>query len=188
MLLFSKIFFSYAGEAIDIGSSKKALLERGVFTGYASGDLIDKDDYELILAIFRFGFNLKPFLKNKFNFKAKGLVEFEIEPFINTVISPDSNVEVGFNLLLKYAYPITKKLSPYIEGGVGALYMSQHTLEQSTQYNFLSQVGAGLIYFLKPGLGLNLGYRYRHLSNSSIKRPNKGINVGMIVAGLSLYY
>lgn len=66
--------------------------------------------------------------------------------------------------------------------------MSQHTLEQSTQYNFLPQAGAGLIYFLKPDLGLNLGYRYRHLSNSSLKRSNKGINVDMILAGLSLYY
>ncbi|MCM8780064.1 MAG: acyloxyacyl hydrolase [Candidatus Omnitrophica bacterium] len=167
---------------------KACLKEIGILTGYASGDLIAKDDYNLILTIARFGFDLNPFL-NKFNIDSRGLVEFILEPFANTVISPDSNVEAGCNFLFKYGFPLTQRIYPYIEGGLGVLFMTQHTLEQSTQYNFLPQAGAGITYFIKKDkLAVNLGYRYRHLSNASFKSPNKGINVNMALVGLSLFY
>ena len=171
-------------------SEKKSFIkEIGLLSGYASGSLDDeRDNYELILTIFRIGFDLKPFL-NKFNLNPKGIIEFILEPFANTVISPRNNAEVGFNLLFKYAFPLTQRLYPYIEGGVGFVYMTQHTLEQSTQYNFLPQGGAGIIYFIKKDrLAVNAGYRYRHLSNASLKSPNSGINVNMATVGLSLFY
>lgn len=163
------------------------LKEVGIFTGYASGKLDEKPDYELIPTIFRLGFDLNPFI-NKFGWNTKGLLEFQLEPFINTVINPNSNVEVGSNFLLKYAFPLTKKIYPYVEGGLGMLYMSQHTREQATQYNFLPQGGAGIMYFLKDNLALSAGYRYRHLSNNSFEHPNSGINVDMYLAGLSIVY
>ncbi|MCM8763167.1 MAG: acyloxyacyl hydrolase [Candidatus Omnitrophica bacterium] len=185
ILVFSLSFFSICFAR---DTEKSLLKEIGLFTGYANGDLIDKDDYCLILTIVRLGFDLKPFL-NKFNFNPPGLVEFEFEPFANTLISPDPNAEIGFNLLLKYGLPLTQRLYPYLEGGVGFVYTTQHTLEQSTQYNFIPQAGAGIIYFLKKdSLAVTAGYRYRHLSNASIKAPNKGINVDMALVGLSLFY
>lgn len=174
--------------AADEGERKSFLKEVGILSGYASGDLIDKDDYELVLTVLRFGFDLKPFI-NKFHLDVPGILEFMVEPFANTVISPDSNAEVGFNLLFKYAYPLTERIYPYFEGGAGFVYMTQHTLEQGTQYNFVPQVGAGITYFIKKDkLALNLGYRYRHLSNCSVEHPNKGINVSTVLAGVSLFY
>jgi len=163
------------------------LKEVGIFTGYASGKLEEKPDYELIPMIFRFGFDLNPFI-NKFGLDTKGLLEFQLEPFINTVINPNNNVEVGSNFLLKYGFPLTKKIYPYVEAGLGMLYMSQHTREQATQYNFLPQGGAGIMYFLKDNLAVSAGYRYRHLSNNSFEHPNSGIDVDMILAGLSIVY
>ena len=163
------------------------LKEIGVLAGYASGPLDEKPDYELVPTILRFGLDLNPFI-NKFGLDTKGLFELQLEPFINTVVSPNNNVEVGSNFVLKYAFPLTKKFYPYVEGGLGMLYMSQHTREQSTQYNFLPQGGAGLMYFLKDNLALTIGYRYRHLSNNSFKSPNSGINVDMYLAGISIVY
>ena len=163
------------------------LKEIGILSGYASGPLDEKPDYELVPTILRFGLDLNPFI-NKFGLDTKGIFEIQLEPFINTVVSPNSNVEIGSNFVLKYAFPLTKKFYPYVEGGLGVLYMSQHTREQSTQYNFLPQGGAGLMYFLKDNLALTLGYRYRHLSNNSFKSPNSGINVDMYLAGISIVY
>ncbi|MCX5705045.1 MAG: acyloxyacyl hydrolase [Candidatus Omnitrophica bacterium] len=163
------------------------LKEIGILSGYASGPLDEKPDYEFVPMIFRFGLDLNPFI-NKFSWDTKGLLELQLEPFINTVVSPNNNVEIGSNFVLKYAFPLTKKFYPYVEGGLGMLYMSQHTREQSTQYNFLPQGGAGLMYFLKDNLALTVGYRYRHLSNNSFKSPNSGINVDMYLAGLSIVY
>ncbi|MDD5044298.1 MAG: acyloxyacyl hydrolase [Candidatus Omnitrophica bacterium] len=179
--------FSGVSKASD--GKKSCIKELGILTGYATGNLKNKEHYELVPTILRIGFDLKPVLHKINNFNPKGLVEFELEPFASTVISPNNNAEVGFGLLFKYAYPVTERLYPYIEGGVGFIYITQHTLEQSTQYNFTPQGGVGLTYFLKKDrLALNVGYRYRHLSNASIKSPNSGINVDMGLLGLSLFY
>jgi len=188
-LCFLTLILLSAPESRASTDGKKSFIkEIGLLSGYSYGSLKDKDDYELVPLILRIGFDLKPFL-NKFNIDSKGLVEFLLEPFANTVISPDNNAEVGFNLLFRYAFPLTERFYPYIEGGVGFVYMTQHTLEQSTQYNFVPQGGVGVIYFIKKNkLALNAGYRYRHLSNASIKSPNGGINVNMFLAGLSLFY
>ena len=129
------------------------LKEIGILSGYASGSLDEKPDYEFVPTIFRLGLDLNPFI-NKFGLNTKGLFEIQLEPFINTVVSPNNNVEIGSNFVLKYAFPLTKKFYPYVEGGLGMLYMSQHTREQSTQYNFLPQGGVGLMYFLKDNLAL----------------------------------
>jgi opacity protein-like surface antigen len=174
-------------KAKETSAHPRWLKEIGILSGYARGPLDDKPNYELVPTILRFGMDLNPFI-NKFGLDTKGLFEIQLEPFINTVVSPNNNVEVGSNFVLKYAFPLTKRFLPYVEGGLGMLYMSQHTREQSTQYNFLPQGGAGLMYFLKDNLALTLGYRYRHLSNNSFKSPNSGINVDMYLAGLSIVY
>lgn len=172
--------------------------EFGLMTGFAQGGLEGEDDYEIFPLMLRFGYNLntiemgftdlaKPIF-DKVGLKPKGYTEFILEPFLNTVTSPDTNIEVGFSILLKFAYPLFDKFHLYGIGGGGVLYMSQHTNEQSTQYNFLPQVGGGFSYFIKENCAFNLEYRYRHLSNAGIDEPNSGINVDMILAGISWYY
>jgi hypothetical protein len=158
--------------------------EFGIFSGFMRGDLDQKDDYEVVPLIMRFGFDLRPLLKNKSN----NLIEFMIEPFINTVISPDPNLESGCSFLLKFAPALKEKFYPYIEGGLGMVHLTQQTREQATQFNFNETVGIGMTYFLKKNLTLNLGYRYRHISNASIKRPNKGIDTNLFICGVSILY
>lgn len=173
---------------VEKSETKSCLKEFGILSGYAAGPLNDpQPEYQIVPMIFRFGFDLNPFI-NKFGLDTKGILEFELEPFINTIISPNNNVEVGSNFLVKYAMPLTKKVYPYFEGGLGMLYMSQHTDEQGSQYNFLPQAGAGIMYFLRDNLALSLGYRYRHLSNNSFAEPNGGIDVNMALVGLSIIY
>lgn len=163
---------------------KLGFKEFGILGGFMSGELDQKRDYEVIPFIFRLGFDLRPLLKNK----SDNLIELLIEPFANIVISPDNNLETGSNFLVKLAPAITQKLYPYIEGGLGIIYLTQHTREQSTQFNFTQTAGAGITFFLKKDLTFNLGYRYRHLSNASIKSPNKGIDSNSIICGITYFY
>ncbi len=165
----------------------KWLQEVGVFTGYIKADLKNQKDMEAVPMGFRFGFDLKPFTK-KFGLDPKGLLELVYEPFLSVITEPDLNAEFGLPFFFKYAYPITEKLYPFIEVGTGPYYMTLHTREQSTQFNFVNQGGAGLIYFLKDDLALNVGYRFRHVSNGSIKEPNNGIDANVFLAGVSYYF
>ena len=124
----------------------------------------------------------------KLNIRLKGFTEFLLESYVNAVVSPNGNVEAGAAIFLKYSYPLTEKIYPYAVGGGGMAYISQHTREQSTQWGFTPQIGAGISYFFRKDTALNVEYRYRHFSNANIKKPNDGINVNMFLVGISLFY
>lgn len=163
------------------------LQEFGVFTGYMQGGLKQQKDLNAVPVGLRFGFDLKPFTK-KFGFEPKGMLELIYEPFISVITEPDSNMEMGFPFFFRYSYPLTSKIYPFIEVGTGPYYMTLHTYEQSTQFNFASQGGAGISYFFKENVAINIEYRKRHVSNASIKSPNGGLEANIYLLGMSYYF
>ncbi|OIO36504.1 MAG: hypothetical protein AUJ74_02100 [Candidatus Omnitrophica bacterium CG1_02_44_16] len=163
------------------------LQEFGVFTGYMQGSLKQQEDLEAVPVGLRFGFDLKPFTK-KFGFEPVGMLELIYEPFISAITEPDSNMEMGLPFFFRYSYPLTSKIYPFVEVGTGPYYMTLHTYEQSTQFNFVSQGGAGISYFLKENVAINIEYRKRHVSNASIKSPNGGLEANVYLLGMSYYF
>lgn len=161
--------------------------EFAIYSGWASGKLKKQDDYEIIPLHLQFGFDITS-LFNKINIKPKGNIKFVLEPYLDTVVSPNSNIEIGNNFILKYDYPITQRIFVYLEGGLGMLFTSQHIYEQSTQFNFSEQAGGGISYLFSKNKAINFGYRYRHFSNIGIKEPNHGINMDYFLCGISLFY
>ncbi len=165
----------------------KWLREVGLLTGYGTASLDRGDDYDVIPVLTQFGFDINP-LAEKLHVNPRGTIEGVVEPLMNVVISPGTNAEVGCSFLLKYSDHITSRIAPYIEGGFGIIYTTQHTHKQSTQYNFLSQVGVGLQFFLNEKFALTGGYRYRHMSNAGIDSPNRGINHHFALLGVSYFF
>lgn len=172
--------------------------EIGIISGYAHGNLQEKGSYKIIPAILRLGYSLdsvglgfcdliRP-LTDKLKMEPKGYTGLINEFNLNGVIAPNSNLEAGWTLALKYSYPVTKKFHPYCIGGVGLEFISQHTREQSMQWGFTPQFGTGFSYFFRKDLALNVEYRRRHFSNANIKRPNGGINVNMFLIGVSWFH
>jgi len=159
----------------------------GILSGYMSGDLKQKDDYQLIPIMVSFGFDMKP-LAEKIGINTKGILEFQIEPFLNPVFSPDAEIEAGVSFLIKYAFPLNEKLMPYLKFGAGPSFMSLDTREQGTKFNFVDSAAAGFSWFLKEDLTLDVEYRFRHLSNCSVDEPNGGINTQSILMGLSFRF
>jgi lipid A 3-O-deacylase len=70
---------------------------------------------------------------------------------------------------------------PYLEAAIG-LHLLSHTSigdrRMSTAFQFGDHIGVGYRFGAKGSY--DLGYRYQHLSNASIKRPNPGINFHQI--------
>lgn len=165
------------------------LHEIGLLSGYAfmSEEINHSEDFQAVLLSLRLGYDIKPWVKKIWpNFP--GELQFDIEPYIDPIVEPDSGVEAGSALLFKYSYPITKRLSPYIEAGSGLIYSSQHTFNQSTQWNFLDQAGGGIAYMLTDRASVSVGYRFRHYSNCGMKEPNGGVNSQVILCGVSYLY
>lgn len=192
LLLFLLFFYSVskAGE-IDVVKEKKeepkkgVLREIGCYGGYAKGFLKEKGSYNVAQMGFRFGFDMNPLLAKIYLKPPIGELDFVIEPFINTIIKPRSNAEMGVALVFKYMLPVTKKFTLYAEASAGPMYFTQHTLEQSTQFNFIDQGGGGFYFYVNDNVALNMGYRRRHISNCSIDHPNSGINSDSYLMGVS---
>lgn len=94
----------------------------------------------------------------------------------------DNLWEVGLTPVLRLAPKATTGLRPYLEAGIGGHVLSDTRIGErnlSTAWQFGSHVGAGL----NCG-SFEIGYRFQHLSNASIKEPNAGIDFHMLSAGM----
>jgi len=169
-------------------AQQKSLEAIEVLTGFswANPELKNNEDnYNLYPVFVAFDFNLKPLTKKWFNFNPRSLLQFQIEPFIGVISSPNTNFEMGNSFFLKVGIlPQTSRFQPYIKAGVGMDYMTLHTDEQATQFNFISTGVVGMHYFFKDNVALTLEGSYRHLSNAGIDHPNHGINSITADAGI----
>jgi opacity protein-like surface antigen len=72
-------------------------------------------------------------------------------------------------------------VGPYAEIGLGAHLLSHSSIggtRMSTGFQFGNHIGLGYRFGAKQSF--DLSYRFQHLSNASIKRPNAGINFNQI--------
>ncbi|MFC4929193.1 acyloxyacyl hydrolase [Massilia sp. GCM10023247] len=81
---------------------------------------------------------------------------------------------IGFTPVFRYQSD--DKLGWYVEGGIGANLLSElydnYDNKLSTAFQFGDHVGIGYVTRNKWDLGL----KFQHYSNASIKQPNSGVN------------
>jgi hypothetical protein len=156
---------------------KPASLESwGVLAGFGTASLREQGAYHTVPLSVDFDFTLKPYLK-EFGLSWPGMVQMQIEPYLAPVIDPHAGIELGNYFFLKIGLvPQTWKFQPYVKAGPGVSYMTVQTREQATQFNFIEAGAVGAHFFFRKNLGLTVECRARHLSNSGIAHPNKGIN------------
>jgi opacity protein-like surface antigen len=90
--------------------------------------------------------------------------------------------DLGFTPVFRLQQTNPGALAPYLEAGVGAHLLSKSSVSTErrfgTLFNFGSHLGIGLRFGDKQAF--DVGYRYQHLSNASIKEPNQGINFHLV--------
>ena len=83
--------------------------------------------------------------------------------------------EIGFTPVFRFQR--NTLTGPYAEAGIGAHLLSRTQIGDkrlSTKFQFGDHLGFG--YRFGERGAWDLGYRFQHLSNASIKSPNDGIN------------
>ncbi len=178
-----------AGGAVARGAESSGRAFQGValLSGWSKGQLQNQDEYELVPVIVRFSYDLNVWL-GRCDWRLPGEWRFNIEPFFGQSWSPATDQEYGCGFFLRWQQPVWGRLGVYLEGGVGPIYMTLDSEEQSTSFNFIDQVGAGVMFEVNDRLGAELGYRFRHVSNAGIKHPNGGIENDVVLLGLSYAY
>ena len=159
--------------------------ESGLVTGIGTGS-ISEGNYEPVLIIWHLSKDLAPYFNSLAGHRWS--LSFICEPQVNPVFNPHSDLEFGIGVGLKFRYPITDKLVPYLLGAVGPHYVSVQTKDQASGFIFSNTIGAGIEYRFNRKYAMNIGYRLRHISNAGLKSPNGGINTQFGTAGFSVFY
>jgi opacity protein-like surface antigen len=186
---------SLAADETGAGASgNSALEERLVSNDYSVGLTVDRgwslnhgarglDFYEAMPSV---TFPISGVMGRSFY---RGMFEYKVEGLVGVVTNRSDRGIAGLSPVgLRYNFtPVGAKVSPYIEGLLGGVYLNVHRDVQGTRFNFIESIGAGVNCFATEKLAFNIGFRYRHLSNADIREPNKGANTAFLVLGLSYF-
>lgn len=102
-----------------------------------------------------------------------------VEPFVAYVSDPNSGLDAGMTLSLKYYFGKERKNSFFATLGTGAAYTTIKFEEQGAHFLFILQGGIGYRwnnYFIED--------RFRHYSNGGTERPNRSINANIVNVGM----
>ncbi|MDX8379802.1 MAG: acyloxyacyl hydrolase [Gallionella sp.] len=91
-------------------------------------------------------------------------------------------VDLGFTPVFRLEQTHPSNFAPYLEGAVGFHLISPAFIYANRRFGSAFQFGDHVGFGLRFGghQQYDLGYRYQHLSNGGIKKPNQGINLNQI--------
>jgi lipid A 3-O-deacylase len=110
------------------------------------------------------------------------------EAFGGAQSNPTERSVFGLTGVIRYNVATGTRWVPFIDGGVGISVTSIRDGDLSTAFEFNDQLGAGAHYFLREDMAVTLQYRWLHLSNAGIRRPNNGTNTQMFFIGIDRFY
>ncbi|MBI5917862.1 MAG: acyloxyacyl hydrolase [Nitrosomonadales bacterium] len=87
--------------------------------------------------------------------------------------------DIGFTPVFRLEQKTPSALAPYVEAAVGVHFISPTFIYANRKFGSSFQFGDSVGFGVRLGdkRQYDLGYRYQHLSNGSIKQPNQGINL-----------
>ncbi len=115
--------------------------------------------------------------------------EYQVTGFWETSLGqwrgykPDDNnqtiTEVAVTPVFRFGYKNVAGMVPYLEGGFIGMHLISPTFiytnrKFGSSFQFGNHIGFGVRF--GEHRQFDLGYRFQHLSNGDIKKPNQGIN------------
>jgi hypothetical protein len=110
---------------------------------------------------------------------------FEIvsEGILGGAIHPGGHL-LGGTLMFRVAGNTTRRFVPFFNVSSGPLHTTLEAPELGGHVQFISQGGAGIERRLTPQQSIVMEYRYFHMSNAGLTKPNHGFNGNMLSIGM----
>lgn len=162
------------------GEPSEKSSQMGIIAGFGTGPS-SEGTYHPILVALHFSFKIAhpvPY----------GTFSIVLEPQVNPAFSPHREIEGGLAIGFKYAYQLSNHLFPYLMGTFGPHYITFRSEDQENGFLFSSTLEAGLAFKLPRDNQLQIGYRFRHLSNGGLKVPNGGLNTHFFTVGYAFLF
>ena len=117
----------------------------------------------------------------------RSAIEPGIEGWFQFYVEPRFFTAQGAKVALRYHFIGLGPVVPYLEATAGVGGTNLNVREIRSRFTFVLDGGAGVSYFVTPGVAVNLGYRMEHVSNGGTGHPNRGFNSNTGVVGVSFY-
>ncbi|MBV51665.1 MAG: hypothetical protein CMH77_04080 [Nitrospinae bacterium] len=119
----------------------------------------------------------------------RGALFWHVEAGMAVLTHRDNEYLVGFSpLMAEYKFLSPKRRwAPTVVAGAGfsmTNWKDQAVPELGSEFEFLLHLGAGVEVFRKLG-SYSLNYRFFHVSNAGMQRPNIGLNTNVFSLGMS---
>jgi len=116
----------------------------------------------------------------------RGTGECIVEGDLNYVFKNQKRYAAGITLLGRYNL-LSKHESwrPYVQAGFGMIGTNLSMRGFGNEFNFTSNLGAGIQYFWDPCNAVNFEWRIKHISNADIDEDNDGLNMSVLMLGYS---
>ena len=92
----------------------------------------------------------------------------------------------GSLLLRRRFHRDSARVQFYAEGSTGPMLAEKPVPASTSRFNFISQLGVGLVVMPATRTPLVIGYRYQHISNGGYSPRNPGLNVSSLVVGVRI--
>lgn len=154
----------------------------GIRTKDTKGEL---DDVRYIYLAPRWGIGISDpmggaaWYRGNFELLGEGAVLFNREP--------KNGFAGGITALVRYNFLPGGKFIPFVEGGAGILDLDFDLEGRSDGFNFSPQAGLGFHYFVSQRTAFTGEWRWHHISNADIEKPNRGINSSLFLIGISVF-
>ena len=161
--------------------------EWGFLAGYGTsrpGWGETRTEVETIDVVYRYGYFLSGETGKSWY---RGRPELLVEVPLSFVQNPEDSQMIGFNLILSRNFTSSKKIVPYVFGGLGLAYTDLDIHDLGSELNGTYQIGAGLRFFTSKKISFDLNCRFHHLSNGNTASPNIPLNSAKILFGVSFY-
>jgi hypothetical protein len=114
--------------------------------------------------------------------------EWVSEVIASAITNHSNTMEAGVTpLFFSLRYDRGQALVPFVEGGEGVLYSNLLGERLGSRFQFSSQAGGGLHWFIDKNLAMTAAYRLRHISNGGITRQNSGLNTDFYMIGVTYF-
>ena len=92
---------------------------------------------------------------------------------------------VGASLLLRHKLNLaSRRIHFYGEAGAGPMWAEKAVPASTSRFNFVTQLGAGVVLLPNARFPVIAGYRFLHVSNGGYAPRNPGLNFSSIVLGV----
>jgi lipid A 3-O-deacylase len=102
--------------------------------------------------------------------------------------SPNAAYAVGLTPHLRYHFKTATRLVPFIDVGVGVSLTDIGAPDLGGVFQFNTQAGAGVHWFVKDDVAVTFEGRYFHISSAGLSMPNDGVNTAGVFLGINWFF